>query len=91
MRTSSLEWDALPLRLGKGFPYGDERRLSQLEAKIAALVPGVTTKAHVDIGPIGKAWAQQAGLAGSKTSNLVSAESGSWLLLGKFDDLDMGR
>ena len=61
------------------------QRLSQLEAKIAALAPGVTTRTYVDTGPImEKAWAQQAGLGWiGKHSNLVSAESGSWLLLGE--------
>ncbi|MCE9536157.1 MAG: tRNA epoxyqueuosine(34) reductase QueG [Nitrospirae bacterium] len=60
-------------------------RLAQLEAKIAALAPGVTTRTYVDTGPImEKAWAQQAGLGWiGKHSNLVSAESGSWLLLGE--------
>jgi epoxyqueuosine reductase len=42
-------------RLGKGLPYSDAPRLAQLEAKIAALAPGVTTKAYVDTGPTGKA------------------------------------
>ena len=61
------------------------QRLAQLEAKIAALAPGVTTKSYVDTGPImEKAWAQQAGLGWiGKHSNLVSADSGSWLLLGE--------
>lgn len=61
------------------------QRLAQLEAKIAALAPGVTTRTYVDTGPImEKAWAQQAGLGWiGKHSNLVSAESGSWLLLGE--------
>ena len=61
------------------------QRLAQLEAKIAALAPGVITRSYVDTGPImEKAWAQQAGLGWiGKHSNLVSAESGSWLLLGE--------
>jgi len=61
------------------------QQLAQLEAKIAALAPGVTTRAYVDTGPImEKAWAQQAGLGWiGKHSNLVSAEYGSWLLLGE--------
>ena len=70
---------------GKDYHTVMSRRLSQLEAKIAALAPGVTTKAYVDTGPImEKAWAQQAGLGWiGKHSNLVSAECGSWLLLGE--------
>jgi len=70
---------------GKDYHTVMSQRLSQLEAKIAALVPGVTTKAYVDTGPImEKAWAQQAGLGWiGKHSNLVSAECGSWLLLGE--------
>ena len=60
-------------------------RLSQLEARIAAMAPGTTTRAYVDTGPImEKAWAQQAGLGWiGKHSNLVSADCGSWLLLGE--------
>ena len=70
---------------GKDYHTVMSQRLSQLEAKIAALAPGVTTRAYVDTGPImEKAWAQQAGLGWiGKHSNLVSAECGSWLLLGE--------
>ena len=70
---------------GKDYHTVMSLRLSQLEAKIAALAPGVTTKSYVDTGPImEKAWAQQAGLGWiGKHSNLVSAECGSWLLLGE--------
>jgi len=70
---------------GKDYHTVMSQRLSQLEAKIAALAPGVTTKSYVDTGPImEKAWAQQAGLGWiGKHSNLVSAECGSWLLLGE--------
>ena len=70
---------------GKDYHTMMSQRLAQLEAKIAALAPDVTTKAYVDTGPImEKAWAQRAGLGWiGKHSNLVSAESGSWLLLGE--------
>ena len=70
---------------GKDYHTVMSQRLSQLEAKIADLAPGVTTRAYVDTGPImEKAWAQQAGLGWiGKHSNLVSTESGSWLLLGE--------
>ncbi|MEP6959686.1 MAG: tRNA epoxyqueuosine(34) reductase QueG [Nitrospirota bacterium] len=70
---------------GKDYHTVMIQRLEQLEAKIAALAPGVTTRAYVDTGPImEKAWAQQAGLGWiGKHSNLVSAECGSWLLLGE--------
>ncbi|MDP1946610.1 MAG: tRNA epoxyqueuosine(34) reductase QueG [Nitrospirota bacterium] len=70
---------------GKDYHEVMSQRLAQLEAKIAALAPGVTTRSYVDTGPImEKAWAQQAGLGWiGKHSNLVSAESGSWLLLGE--------
>ena len=70
---------------GKDYHKVMSQRLSQLEAKIVTLAPGVTTKAYVDTGPImEKAWAQQAGLGWiGKHSNLVSAECGSWLLLGE--------
>ncbi len=70
---------------GKDYHTVMSRRLSQLEATIGALAPGVITKSYVDTGPImEKAWAQQAGLGWiGKHSNLVSAECGSWLLLGE--------
>ena len=70
---------------GKDYHTVMSQRLSQLEAKIAALAPVVSTKSYVDTGPImEKAWAQQAGLGWiGKHSNLVSAECGSWLLLGE--------
>lgn len=70
---------------GKDYHEVMSQRLAQLEAKIAALAPVVTTRTYVDTGPImEKAWAQQAGLGWiGKHSNLVSAESGSWLLLGE--------
>ena len=70
---------------GKDYHTMMRQRLAQLEAKIVALAPDVTTKAYVDTGPImEKAWAQRAGLGWiGKHSNLVSAEHGSWLLLGE--------
>jgi epoxyqueuosine reductase len=70
---------------GKDYHLVMSRRLTQLETKIAALAPGVTTKSYTDTGPImEKAWAQQAGLGWiGKHSNLVSADCGSWLLLGE--------
>jgi len=70
---------------GKDYHAVMSQRLSQLEARIAALAPGVTTRAYVDTGPImEKAWAQQAGLGWiGKHSNLVSTDCGSWLLLGE--------
>lgn len=70
---------------GQDYHLVMSQRLTQLETKIAALAPGVTTKSYADTGPImEKAWAQQAGLGWiGKHSNLVSADSGSWLLLGE--------
>ena len=70
---------------GKDYHLVMSQRLAQLEAKINALAPGIATKAYTDTGPImEKAWAQKAGLGWiGKHSNLVSAESGSWLLLGE--------
>ncbi len=60
-------------------------RLSRLEEYIRSLAPDAETKSYVDTGPImEKYWAQQAGLGWiGKHSNLVSAEHGSWLLLGE--------
>jgi epoxyqueuosine reductase len=70
---------------GKDYHTVMSKRLAQLETKIKSLAPGATTKAYTDTGPImEKAWAQQAGLGWiGKHSNLVSADSGSWLLLGE--------
>jgi epoxyqueuosine reductase len=70
---------------GKDYHLVMSQRLAQLEAKIMALAPDATTKTYTDTGPImEKAWAQQAGLGWiGKHSNLVSAENGSWLLLGE--------
>jgi epoxyqueuosine reductase len=60
-------------------------RLALLEGKLREWAPGVLTRAYVDTGPImEKAWAQQAGLGWiGKHSNLVSADHGSWLVLGE--------
>lgn len=60
-------------------------RLALLEAKIRDWSPGAVTRRYVDTGPImEKAWAQRAGLGWlGKHSNLVSAEHGSWLVLGE--------
>lgn len=59
--------------------------LTQLEGRIAALAPEAVTRSYVDTGPImEKAWAERAGLGWiGKHSNLVSAEHGSWLVLGE--------
>ncbi|MEQ1656238.1 MAG: tRNA epoxyqueuosine(34) reductase QueG [Nitrospira sp.] len=61
------------------------KKLTQLEARIAALAPQAITRSYVDTGPImEKAWAEQAGLGWiGKHSNLVSPDHGSWLLLGE--------
>jgi epoxyqueuosine reductase len=60
-------------------------RLKQLEQYIHNLAPDAETLYYVDTGPImEKAWAEQAGLGWiGKHSNLVSADFGSWLLLGE--------
>ena len=70
---------------GKDYHTVMSQRLAHLEAKIVALAPDVATRIYVDTGPImEKAWAQEAGLGWiGKHSNLVSAECGSWLLLGE--------
>jgi epoxyqueuosine reductase len=62
-----------------------EARLTQLEQFIHSMAPKATTRSYSDTGPImEKAWAEQAGLGWiGKHSNLVSAEHGSWLLLGE--------
>ncbi len=61
------------------------KKLTQLEARITALAPEAHTRSYVDTGPImEKAWAERAGLGWiGKHSNLVSADHGSWLLLGE--------
>ena len=60
-------------------------RLKQLEQLIHRIAPDAHTRSYSDTGPImEKAWAEQAGLGWiGKHSNLVSAEYGSWLLLGE--------
>ena len=60
-------------------------RLALLEAKLREWAPGAVTRSYVDTGPImEKAWAQEAGLGWiGKHSNLVSADHGSWLVLGE--------
>jgi len=62
-----------------------DSRLKQLERLIHEMAPGAKTRSYCDTGPImEKAWAEQAGLGWiGKHSNLVSAEYGSWLLLGE--------
>jgi len=70
---------------GKDYHVIMGERLERLEASIKALAPGAVTRAYVDTGPVmEKAWAQQAGLGWiGKHSNLVSADHGSWLVLGE--------
>jgi epoxyqueuosine reductase len=60
-------------------------RLTQLEQDIRRLAPNAVTRSYTDTGPVmEKAWAERAGLGWiGKHSNLVSAEHGSWLLLGE--------
>jgi epoxyqueuosine reductase len=60
-------------------------RLTVLEAKLRDWAPDALTRSYVDTGPVmEKAWAQEAGLGWiGKHSNLVSAEHGSWLVLGE--------
>ncbi|OQW34729.1 MAG: hypothetical protein A4E19_17575 [Nitrospira sp. SG-bin1] len=62
-----------------------DSKLKQLEQMIHKVAPDVKTRSYADTGPImEKAWAEQAGLGWiGKHSNLVSAEYGSWLLLGE--------
>ncbi|MDF0674851.1 MAG: tRNA epoxyqueuosine(34) reductase QueG [Nitrospira sp.] len=62
-----------------------DSRLKQLEQLIHKIAPDARTRSYSDTGPImEKAWAERAGLGWiGKHSNLVSAEYGSWLLLGE--------
>lgn len=70
---------------GKDYHHILGDRLRQLVERICALAPAGRHRAYVDTGPVmEKAWAQQAGLGWiGKHSNLVSAQFGSWLLLGE--------
>ena len=70
---------------GKDYHKVLGERLKQLELRIHSLAPDAVTRSYVDTGPVmEKAWAEQAGLGWiGKHSNLVSAEFGSWLLLGE--------
>ncbi|MFO0774299.1 MAG: tRNA epoxyqueuosine(34) reductase QueG [Nitrospiraceae bacterium] len=69
---------------GRDYHLTVGERLSTLVERLKQLAPDASYKWYVDTGPImEKAWAQQAGLGWiGKHSNLVSAEHGSWLLLG---------
>jgi epoxyqueuosine reductase len=70
---------------GKDYHKLFDFRLKQLERSIHRLAPDAKTRSYSDTGPVmEKAWAEQAGLGWiGKHSNLVSAEYGSWLLLGE--------
>jgi epoxyqueuosine reductase len=70
---------------GKDYHHILGDRLARLVERIATLAPDSRHRAYVDTGPVmEKAWAQQAGLGWiGKHSNLVSAQFGSWLLLGE--------
>lgn len=70
---------------GRDYHKVMSNKLKQLEAHISRLAPEVHTRSYVDTGPImEKAWAERAGLGWiGKHSNLVSADHGSWLLLGE--------
>lgn len=70
---------------GKDYHKIFDDRLAELEQRIRDLAPYAETRAYSDTGPImEKAWAERAGLGWvGKHSNLVSAEYGSWLLLGE--------
>jgi epoxyqueuosine reductase len=70
---------------GKDYHKLFDSRLKQLEQVIHRMAPDAQTRSYSDTGPImEKAWAEQAGLGWiGKHSNLVSAEYGSWLLLGE--------
>jgi epoxyqueuosine reductase len=70
---------------GRDYHEVFESRLQTLERRMHALAPEATSRWYVDTGPVmEKAWAQQAGLGWiGKHSNLVSAQNGSWLLLGE--------
>lgn len=70
---------------GWNLDYHDiiEPRLKELEAELAKLFPGCTTRRYVDTGPVPeKALAEQAGLGWiGKHTNLLSEGIGSWYFL----------
>lgn len=70
---------------GKDYHKVFETRLRTLEEFIHRIASGANTRSYSDTGPLmEKAWAEQAGLGWiGKHSNLVSADHGSWLLLGE--------
>lgn len=70
---------------GRDYHQLFDSRLKQLEQIIHRMAPDGQTRSYSDTGPImEKAWAERAGLGWiGKHSNLVSAEYGSWLLLGE--------
>ncbi len=70
---------------GKDYHKLFDCRLKKLEQLLHRMEPDAETRSYSDTGPImEKAWAERAGLGWiGKHSNLVSAEHGSWLLLGE--------
>ncbi len=74
-------------RYARGADYHDGmlERLKQLEAEIAAIVPGVRTRRYVDTGPIlERDLSAKAGLGVfGKNCNLLDPEMGSYFLLGE--------
>ncbi|MCP9439954.1 MAG: tRNA epoxyqueuosine(34) reductase QueG [Nitrospira sp.] len=70
---------------GRDYHKVFRNRLMQLEKRIKNLAPDAHTRSYADTGPLmEKAWAERAGLGWiGKHSNLVSADYGSWLLLGE--------
>lgn len=70
---------------GKDYHKLFDSRLKALEQLLHRIEPDANTRSYSDTGPImEKAWAERAGLGWiGKHSNLVSAEHGSWLLLGE--------
>lgn len=69
---------------GRDYHLTMGERLASFVQRLDSLAPGARHLWYVDTGPVmEKAWAQEAGLGWiGKHSNLVSAQHGSWLVLG---------
>jgi epoxyqueuosine reductase len=70
---------------GRDYHHTVTRKLSELEAFVASLLPDASSVSYVDTGPVlDKLWAERAGLGWiGKNANLITTEIGSWVFVGE--------